>query len=413
MIQSIEEKKEDLFQKLSALIKIDSQNFGSYGKEKEIAEYLASVFAELGYASSVYSPIEVEGLLEHVDYYAGRSLEDRRNMSVLIPGIDHKKTLMIAAHCDTVPIGALSTWTASPLGGEIRDGKIWGRGACDDKYGIAAAWFLIALFKEKGIRLPYDLIFTAYCDEEGGGGNGALAACLKYPVDDVVNLDCKNLEIWAGGAGGGCLRASFVTKEPVDNCECLTDAMMILREEMSAFRRKRHDELMEHRLFAESIIPDTAVRFQAEQIGGNLSLNRATATICFYTCKTEEEIRTELDEITGRMKERLAPLGIVFEGFRLVTRFFRFAQTAEANPVLDGMVKSIERVTGTPGKGIGSCLSDLPLFILYGSPRAFCFGAGRDFGEYGGAHQPDEFIECDKFLEFTEILADFLLAYGE
>lgn len=412
MKELIEAESRDLFEKLSALIRIDSQNYGERGNEKEVAEYLAKEFEKLGFESCVYSPLEIEGIETHPDYNPGRHLENRFNMSAVIPGSKHEKKLMIAAHNDTVPVGDISTWTVDPFCGDIRDGKIWGRGACDDKYGIAAVWFLLELFKKNGIELPYDVIVTAYCDEESGGGNGTLAACLKYPVDDVLNLDCKNLEIWAGGAGGGCLKATFATKEPVDNCEKLTEAIQIYREEIEKFRQRRHDELMQHPRFANSIIPDTAVRFQSVKIGADLSLNRATAGICFYTSTTEEEINKELDEMAEILSRRLEPLDMVFEGFSMLTRFFRFAETADENPMLDTLSESIRTVTGEKGEGIGSCLSDLPLFILYGSPRAVCFGAGRDFGEYGGAHQPDEFIECDKFLEFTQILGDFMLHYG-
>ena len=411
-LSKIEDNREELFQLLSGLIQINSENFGSHGNEEQIAEYLGEKFRELGLETEVYSPMEVPGITNHIDYYAGRGLENRKNCTVLLPGENHKRRLMLAAHNDTETIGALDTWTVDPLGGEIRDGKIWGRGACDDKYGIAAAWFLIKLLLKEGIRLPYDLVFTAYCDEEKGGGNGTLAACLKYPSDDIVNLDCKNLEIWASGAGGGCFYGSFATKEPVDSCEYLVDALQIYREEMESFRQRRHDELMPEPRFADSIIPNTALRFQSAQIGGGLSLNRARMGVCFYTTRTEAEINEELEEIAARLTERLAPLNMVFEGFTMTTRFFRFAQCAESE-TLRKMEKAIGDVTGTPGKGIGSCLSDLPLFILHGSPNAFCFGAGRDFGMYGGAHQPDEFIECDKFLEFTKILGEFLLSYGE
>lgn len=408
----ITERSSSLFEKLSALIQIDSQNFGKKGNEKGIAEYLAEEMENLGYSPCIYSPLEIENIEEHPDYYPGRNLENRYNMSVVIPGSDHSRRLMIAAHSDTVPVGDRSAWTVEPFGGEICDGKIWGRGACDDKYGIAAVWFLLELFQKIGVVLPYDIVFTAYCDEEGGGGNGTLAACLKYPVDDVINLDCKNLEIWAGGAGGGCLKAAFVTGEPVDNCEKLMAAIQIYREEIEIFRQRRHDELMTHRRFADSIIPDTAVRFQSIRIGDDLSLNRATAGICFYTASSEEEIRKELDDMAQILSKRLEPLDMVFEGFHMTTRFFRFAETAEDNPVLRQLSDSIHTVTGKNGEGIGSCLSDLPLFIRHGSPRAVCFGAGRDFGAYGGAHQPNEYIECAEFAEFTQILADFLLHYG-
>ena len=411
ILEKIEENKQELFETLCDLIRIDSVNYGNCGNEKEIAEYLGKAFRELGYEEEVYSPLSVPGITEHEDYYPGRGLENRFNMSVRIPGSAHGKQLHVAAHLDTEVIGDLSGWTVPPLEGIIKDGNIWGRGACDDKYGIAAALFLIRLFREEGIRLPYDMVFTAYCDEEKGGGNGTLAACLKYPGDDCVNLDCKNLEIWAGGAGGGCMEAGFATKRPVDSCEVLTEAVEIYKEEMEVFRRRRHDELMEKPRFANSVIPDTALRFQSVKIGGSLSLNRAAAGVCFYTTKTEGEIRAELDEIAERLNRRLDPLGMKFEGFRMTTRFFRFAETADVNPTLELLKETIKEISGQERDGIGSCLSDLPLFIHYGSPRAFCFGAGRDFGEYGGAHQPDEFIECDRFLEFTKILAAFLLKY--
>ncbi len=44
---------------------------------------------------------------------------------------------------------------------------------------------------------------------------------------------------------------------------------------------------------------------------------------------------------------------------------------------------------------------------------ALSFGGGREFGEYGGAHQPDEFIECENFTVFAEILGEFLMNYGD
>ncbi len=58
---------------------------------------------------------------------------------------------MMAAHSDTVPIAERANWTVDPLGGEIKDGKIWGRGACDDKYAIASMLMLMKIFKEEEI----------------------------------------------------------------------------------------------------------------------------------------------------------------------------------------------------------------------------------------------------------------------
>ncbi len=57
----------------------------------------------------------------------------------------------------------------------------------------------------------------------------------------------------------------------------------------------------------------------------------------------------------------------------------------------------------------GSCLSDLSVILKYGSEEAYGFGIGRDFNLYGGAHQPDEFIECDKLLEYAKIMAAYVV----
>jgi len=75
-------------------------------------------------------------------------------------------------------------------------------------------------------------------------------------------------------------------------------------------------------------------------------------------------------------------------------------------------VEELEVARETTGKEplvCGSCLSDLSVISKYGSSRAFGFGAGRDFSKPGGAHQPDEYIECDKLVEYTKTIAAYIL----
>ena len=76
---------------------------------------------------------------------------------------------------------------------------------------------------------------------------------------------------------------------------------------------------------------------------------------------------------------------------------------------MDKLILKAKEATGRVVTPCGSCQSDLSLFIKNGSERAFSFGIGRDFGDYGGAHQADEYIECEKILEFAEIIAATLI----
>ena len=120
---------------------------------------------------------------------------------------------MFAAHIDTVEIGNEDNWDFPPLWGMEKDGKILGRGACDDKYGLASMIFIGRKMKELGIELDYDLYLSEYCDEEYGGSNGALATCLKYKCDDYLNLDGHEFEIWESGIGDGELKFHINTKK--------------------------------------------------------------------------------------------------------------------------------------------------------------------------------------------------------
>ena len=411
-LRAITERQDELFATLSALVRIDSQNFGSSGREEAAAAYIAERLRGIGLTPDVYSPMDVPGLPENPDYWDGHHVETRPNVTACRKG-SARRRLMLAAHSDTVPVGDPANWTFPPFSGELRDGRILGRGACDDKYGIAAVLYLLTLLRDAELELPYDLLFCAYSDEENGGGNGTLAACLKYPCEDIVNLDCKNFDIWAVAAGGGRLRAYIRADRPLDSCGPMLDGLAALRDAFAEFGRRRAAELREVPLYRDTNIPDTAVRFTEMRTGdGSSDFDRAFVEVCYYTTRTSEEIDAELRAMGEALERRLLPMGMHFDRFERTTRHFHFTQTAAENPAMASLMRAAKTASGRTLAPCGSCLSDLSLFIKYGSPRAFSFGVGRDFGVYGGAHQADEFIECERLLEFTRILGEFLLDYG-
>ncbi len=406
VLSRIEERKEDLFNILSDLIKIDTQSFGNTGKEANITEYLKSFLEKLGYTPDVYSPLSIEGMENHPDYWPGHNLETRFNVSAVIPGIDSSKRIMLAAHIDTVAIGEDADWTVPPLGGLIKDGKIWGRGACDNKCGIATALFLIKVFKEEGLKFPCDIVFTAYCDEEYGGSHGALAACLKYPSDDIINLDGEVFEIADCAVGGEEMRAHIKAKGPIDDCGEMLEGLKILKEELDKFREKRVAELNAHEEYRITNIPDDSVRFLEIKAGNaGTNLDKAYIELCYYAAATKEEINEEFDVMAKKIDEKLEPLGLTFDRFEKTTRFFHFMKADKINPLIEKLIEAGKLTSGREMKTCGMCQSDLSIFLKYGSPRAFCFGVGRKFFEYGGAHQADEHVLCDELLEMNKILA--------
>ena len=73
-----------------------------------------------------------------------------------------EKSILITPHFDTVPIG--EGWRYDPLGKDIINGKIYGRGASDDKGNTAVCMEVMRSLVESGVKPAHDLIFAATVD---------------------------------------------------------------------------------------------------------------------------------------------------------------------------------------------------------------------------------------------------------
>jgi succinyl-diaminopimelate desuccinylase len=80
--------------------------------------------------------------------------------------------IVFAGHTDVVPTGDADKWRFDPFSGEIAEGMIWGRGACDMKGGLAAA--VAAALRAVRPDLPGSIGFLITGDEEGPAVNGTV-----------------------------------------------------------------------------------------------------------------------------------------------------------------------------------------------------------------------------------------------
>lgn len=99
------------------------------------------------------------------------------NLWAVRTGRGATKTLAFAGHTDVVPTGPVAQWTSHPFAPTHRDGKLYGRGACDMKTSIAA--FVVAceefLVATPDPQLTLALLLTS--DEEGPGVDGTVVVC--------------------------------------------------------------------------------------------------------------------------------------------------------------------------------------------------------------------------------------------
>lgn len=82
---------------------------------------------------------------------------------------------VFAGHTDVVPTGPLERWTSPPFAPEIRDSKLYGRGAADMKSGLAAAVTAVETFVAAHPDHPGSLAFLLTSDEEGDATDGTIA----------------------------------------------------------------------------------------------------------------------------------------------------------------------------------------------------------------------------------------------
>ena len=96
--------------------------------------------------------------------------------------------ICFAGHVDVVPTGDEQSWSIDPFGGEIKKGKIWGRGAADMKSGIAAFIAAVSEFMEtnKNLKDYGSISFIITSDEEGKAINGT-----KKVVEWLINKSEK------------------------------------------------------------------------------------------------------------------------------------------------------------------------------------------------------------------------------
>lgn len=406
----IDENKEELFSLLGSFIKINSENYRTGGNEKELAELIHKLCLDLGLESEIYSPLDLPDFKEHPDYVDGHHLEDRFNVTAVMRGEKNENGLMLMAHTDTVEIGDVGNWKFDPFSGETVDGKILGRGACDDKYGLATVLFIIKLLKNAGFVPKKNLLFGAYCDEEHGGSHGALATVLKYPSEIYVNLDGIENQIWNCASGGQEAKYLYHTENTVDSAESTASAIPVILEVMREFKARRTAELEANPYYKGSDIPKTCMRYMDIRAGkSGTDLDRGELFFTYYTVKSREEIKAEFAELEGILNERLAPLGIVGDGFAPCTRFFHYTHIPADHAAIKTFLDAGNEVVGYAPTVCGSCLSDLSVIGKYGGGAAFMYGCARGFDSPGGAHQANEYISCDALVDFTKTVAAYVL----
>jgi succinyl-diaminopimelate desuccinylase len=153
----------DIVELTRALVRIPSVNppGDAYA---DCAELLRRTLDVLGYATDV---LPAEGMPEHTERYPRLNV-----VGTLGSG---GPVLHFNGHYDVVP--AESGWSRDPFGADVCDGRIYGRGTCDQKAGIAASLYAVEAIRRAGVDLDGSIEQSMTADEESGGFAGVAWLC--------------------------------------------------------------------------------------------------------------------------------------------------------------------------------------------------------------------------------------------
>lgn len=176
---------------LVELIRIPSVS-GTEG-EVDVQHYAAHLLDEMGLGVDLWE-IDLDDLTSRPDF-PGVEVERERALGLVgVSSAAATPALVLQGHLDVVPAGEPTGWDTDPWGGAVRDGSVWGRGACDMKGGVAVNIAVARAVAGLGLEAP----LAVHCvtgEEDGGlGGYATLqrghhgeACVITEPTDgDIV-----------------------------------------------------------------------------------------------------------------------------------------------------------------------------------------------------------------------------------
>lgn len=176
---------------------------GSEHRENEegaLQAVMADRLAALGADVDQWEP-EASALRDHPMMPPWHHWKGRPMTVGTFKGAGGGRSLIVNGHIDVVDAGDRERWSVDPFAAELRDGRIYGRGAVDMKGGVAAAFYGLAALRELGVRLAGDVVFEVVTDEETCAMGTVAAIERGYRADAGLVPEPTNLGLWIATRG--------------------------------------------------------------------------------------------------------------------------------------------------------------------------------------------------------------------
>ncbi|PUB11077.1 acetylornithine deacetylase/succinyl-diaminopimelate desuccinylase family protein [Yoonia sediminilitoris] len=411
LIATIHDRRDDLIGLTQDLIRIPTLNPpGAF--YRDICDYLDKRLSKHGFSTEL---IRAHGTPGDSEKYPRWNIVARRE------GGHRGDCVHFNSHIDVVEVG--SGWTKDPFGGELIDGKIYGRGACDMKGGLAASIIAAEAFIDRFPDFHGAIEISGTADEESGGYGGvAYLAEQGYfdptRVQHVIIPEPLNKDrVCLGHRGGWWAEIETFGEIAHGSMPFLGDCAV---RHMGAVLTEFEDKLfpaMAQRTTDMPVVPEGARSStmninsihggQPEQADDYTGL---PAHCVPDSCRividrrflAEESIDQVRDEVTALLEGVKAKRDKFDYDLREINMVLPSMTDREA-PVVQVVADQIEKVLGAPAQFVASPGTYDQKHIDRIGKLKNCIAYGPGILEL--AHKPDEYIGVDDMLDSATVMA--------
>jgi succinyl-diaminopimelate desuccinylase len=407
LFKAIDERRDDLVELTRALIRFPTVNPPGEAY-RPCAEFIGDRLRTRGFT---------------VDYVhaAGTPGDNERypriNVIARRAGAAPGPCLHFNSHIDVVQSGA--GWTLDPFAAVVKDGRVYGRGACDMKGGLAASIIAVEALIESAATLPGTLEISGTVDEESGGYGGvhylAERGWFSPPrVDHVIIPEPLNVDrVCIGHRGVWWAEIETHGRMAHGSMPFLGDcAVRHMHAVVDRFERDLYPKLAARR--TDMPVVPSGARHSTLNInsihGGQAETSGYPAPVVPDSCRMVIDrrllIEENVDAAKGEVRELLEQLVKERAGFRYSIRDIFEVRPTMADrdgPVARSTAAAIRRVIGRD-----------PEFICspgtYDQKHIDRVGKLRDCIAYGPgildlAHQPDEYVVIEDMVNSAKVMA--------
>ncbi|HEX3846052.1 MAG TPA: acetylornithine deacetylase/succinyl-diaminopimelate desuccinylase family protein [Steroidobacteraceae bacterium] len=407
LLESIEARRDELVELTRELIRFPTVNPPGEAY-RPCAEFIGRRLERHGFA------------VEYV-HAAGTPGDDERHPRINVigrrEGAAPGPCVHFNSHIDVVRAGG--GWTMDPFAGEVREGRIYGRGACDMKGGLAASIIAVEALLDSQPDLPGVIELSGTVDEESGGYGGvhylAERGWFTPPrVDHVIIPEPLNVDrICIGHRGVWWAEIETYGRMAHGSMPFLGDcAVRHMHALVERFERELYPKLAARR--TDMPVVPSGARHSTLNInsihGGQAETPGYPAPAVPDSCRMVIDRRFLIEEradgVKAEIRDLLESLAGERAGFRYRLRDIFEVQPTMADrdgPVARAAAAAIRRVLGRDPEIVCSPGT-------YDQKHIDRIGKLRDCIAYGPgildlAHQPDEYVAIDDMVDAAKVMA--------